>query len=806
MPKHLFCLSLLCLLLSTGSLNADVTVDFESVDGQDLIDEGGKAFARLDGKASVSHDTHGGKAALRFHGATKPGCVKFAADFTLGKEGTLDFWCKPEKTSGIVVGKYGALNISFKPGGVVYFGLKLKKHKWVECTSPTDSVKARKWLHIRASWGRAGLVLSLDDKAVAAADLPKRWDWFIEDRPLLLGTYDWPAGYDTWYYDGVLDDFSYKPEQKDVKFKSAVQKVHELRLKKTPKPDYDQRVPASVSGRIVLQDGTGGVSGISVTDGYSVTKTDAEGRYSLKPSPSSVFIYITRPPRHDVVGSWYKPLAESVDFMLKPSSQSEDEYTFIHVSDTHISSDGRCLRGLSRFVDEVNALEPRPRFVFNTGDLVSLDKQLKSPPSRGHEFFRNYTGIMNHLAMPHYHVAGDHTDSSHRLEDFPLGDHRAGKAMYWEYLGPNIFSFEYGKIHFVSVDFVYHLENEISHRLIPEHLEWLRQDMAARAPGTFVVTGSENTLDTFNPTFGNIARENDVRLQLVGDDHIVAYNDRLVPFRVGGALSGTWWNGPCADLSPQGYMVYSVRGEKMDCFYKGLGRRVVITGPRYGSVLKGKVVFQAHLVQPGDDETLEYSIDGSSWKPMREVARTTYRRVYETSGDSATSDDGLITLKVRSVPAGEERSRVFVVHNGNEPARVDCGAVLSFAVGKVWPSKQPPQENVDVIFNGRIVGQIQAKGRKSYSFPIEAQTLARINKLTFGFADAEDGMVISHPVLKIGEKTIEDPRGAAMRKVRAAHWGEAATAAMGFTVGKGPNEHSFAVAQDTFYFVLDPKD
>ena len=477
------------------------------------------------------------------------------------------------------------------------------------------------------------------------------------------------------------------------------------------------------------------------------------------------------------------------------------------MSDTHISSDAHCLQVLSSFVDEVNALRPRPRFAFNTGDLINLDKKLQSPPKTGHRYFRNYTGIMNHLAMPHYNVAGDHTDSGYRLKDFPLGDHRAGKPMFWEYLGPNMFSFEYGKIHFVSVDFVYHLKDKISNSLIPEHLEWLRQDMAARTPGTFVVTGSENTLDAFNPTFGEIARGNDVRLQLVGDDHIVAYNDRLVPFRVGGAISGTWWNGPCADLSPQGYMLYSVRGEEIDCFYKGIGERVAITSPRYGSALKGKATFRAHLVEPGDGEYLECSINGSAWKPMKEVSRPTYRAVYETSGDSTAIGDGLVTLKVRSVPGGEEHSSVFVVHNGNEPSPLDTGAVLSFSVGNVWPSAKPPKGPVDVIFNGRVVGRLEAGRRKSYSLPIAADALSRINVLKFAFSDGDDGMVITHPFLKVGGKTLEDPRSAAVRKVRTHHWGEPTTANMGFTVGKGgPNEHSFALAQDEFYFVLDPKD
>ena len=113
--------------------------------------------------------------------------------------------------------------------------------------------------------------------------------------------------------------------------------------------------------------------------------------------------------------------------------------------------------GLSRFVREVNDLEPQPRFVVNSGDLLNLHKALVNSPESGHADFRNYVGIMNHLTMPHYNVAGDHTDSSYRLEQYPRGDHRCGKPLYWEYLGPNFFSFEYGSVHFVSVDFGYHL-------------------------------------------------------------------------------------------------------------------------------------------------------------------------------------------------------------------------------------------------------------------------------------------------------------------------------------------------------------
>lgn len=235
--------------------------------------------------------------------------------------------------------------------------------------------------------------------------------------------------------------------------------VLKLLLKETPKPDYGTAAPAKISGRVVAhsEGTTSGVEGVSVTDGYSVVKTDARGAYTLTPHADAAFVFLTRPSGYDVRDEWYKPLAAKIEFSLQPAALDENEYTFVHVTDTHVSRNPRSVAGLSRFVREVNALTPKPRFVVNSGDLLNLSKALLDSPATGHAAFRNYVGIMNHLTMPYYNVAGDHTDSSYRLKEFPRGDRRCGKPLYWEYLGPNSFSFEYGKIHFVSVDFGYHL-------------------------------------------------------------------------------------------------------------------------------------------------------------------------------------------------------------------------------------------------------------------------------------------------------------------------------------------------------------
>jgi hypothetical protein len=598
--------------------------------------------------------------------------------------------------------------------------------------------------------------------------------------------------------------------------------VLDLLLRETPKPNYAAAVPSRVTGHVLLHDSgrISGAAGVAVTDGYSVATTDAQGAYSLAPSRDAVFIYVTRPAGHDVQGDWYKPLAVIVDFELKAATAAEDEYIFVHVTDTHVSQNRRSLKGLSRFVREVNSLTPQPRFVVNSGDLLNLHKALLNTPAAGQADFRNYVGIMNHLAMPHYNVSGDHTDSSYRLQQFPRGDHRCGKPLYWEHLGPHFFSFEYGSVHFVSVDFGYHIgQRQIpvngknleypTNEVQPMHAEWMRQDMAHRTDGTFVVTTSEADLEDHCPDFAQMATEYDVRMQLVGDIHVLSHKARSVPYRSGGALAGCWWNPKaeqlCPDLSPQGYLIYRVKGQQLEHFYKGLGQRVAIVSHRVGAPLHGRVEVKAHLVQPLPDESLEYSLNGTDWMPMTEIGRPFYRTVYQASVDSTLLADGLFTFRVRSTN-GEFRSREFVVANNREPSPLQADAELSFAVGSDtgWTTHMPPVGKVDVVFNDTIVGTLAPTARKEYSFTIPISQLRKANVLTFRFADPNDGMSLGSPVLTIRNTEIRDPRDVAIRKVRTAHWGEDAVDWGGFIAGHAapPDETPFHRKQNVFCFVV----
>ncbi|MDG2130552.1 MAG: metallophosphoesterase N-terminal domain-containing protein [Fuerstiella sp.] len=603
----------------------------------------------------------------------------------------------------------------------------------------------------------------------------------------------------------------------------AESEILNLLLRNTPQPDYGAVVPPQISGRVLIRgsEGMSGAAGVSVTDGYSVVSTDTQGGYRLTPAADAVFIYITRPAGHDVQGDWYKPLATSVDFELQAANTDEDEYIFVHVTDTHVSQNRRSLRGLSRFVREVNALTPQPRFVVNSGDLLNLHKALLNTPAAGQADFRNYVGIMNHLTMPHYNVSGDHTDSSYRLQQFPRGDHRCGKPLYWEHLGPHFFSFEYGSIHFMSVDFGYHLgQRKIpvngrnldypTNEVQPAHARWMKQDLAHRTDGTFVVTTSEADLEDHCPDFAQMAAEHDVRLQLVGDIHVLSHKSRSVPYRSGGALAGCWWNPKaeqlCPDLSPQGYLIYRVKGEQLEHFYKGLGQRVAIVSHRVGAPLQGRIDIQAHLVQPMPNESLEYSFNNTDWVPMTEVGRPFYRTVYQATVDSTALSDGLLTLRVRSTN-GEVRTRKFVVANDRTASPIQADALLSFETGSDtgWTTHKAPGGEVDVIFNQTVVGTLDPNSRRKYSFAIPAAKLRKANILTFRFNDADDGMSMGSPVLTVQNAEFRDPRDAAIRRVRTAHWGDTAVEWGGFIAGNAapPDETPFHRRQNVFCFVIN---
>ena len=114
------------------------------------------------------------------------------------------------------------------------------------------------------------------------------------------------------------------------------------------------------------------------------------------------------------------------------------------------------------------------------------------------------------------------------------------------------------------------------------------------------------------------------------------------------------------------------------------------------------------------------------------------------------------------------------------------------------------KRQINVLFNGKRVGELAPDERKEYSFAVPAAFLQEVNVLSFRFAKAGDGFSLGSPQLTFRGRVFRDPRDDAIRKVRLAHWGNDAEAWGGFIAGvaEPPDESPFHRRQSVFCFLL----
>lgn len=261
-----------------------------------------------------------------------------------------------------------------------------------------------------------------------------------------------------------------------------------------------------VTGR-VLDERTvaaAGIPGVAVSDGVSVTRTDARGRYRLTVDlrrRHTSLVHITVP------SGWRAPLddcsapafyrrvgatthgragdATNVDFRLSPDPlATAQEYRFVAMADVHVQAGTdntreHCRRQfgeLNRLLDGYADDAGPPRFVTVAGDLTNVATKAE---------FDDYLAAMAGSRLPVWSAPGNH-DLTNRPpggpqeQAEPQGDYRDIIDAYRQSLGPEWYSFQYGRHHFVI------LEN---YRGLPERdqLAWLRQDLATNADGKQIV-------------------------------------------------------------------------------------------------------------------------------------------------------------------------------------------------------------------------------------------------------------------------------------------------------------------------------
>jgi len=338
------------------------------------------------------------------------------------------------------------------------------------------------------------------------------------------------------------------------------------------------------SGKVY--DGNSGIAGVAVTDGINITHTDAKGRYKLLSNASVEFVYITLPSGYDIpvkngTPCFYVPVngksksKQTIHFELKKSGRDDYRHTIIAWADPQIYYEEELFLAANAAKD-VEALAQQsnsPVYGVVCGDIVGDHP----------EHYDALKKILSDTRIPFFFAPGNH-DMTLNVRSDDLS-----KDTFKKTFGPDYYSFNRGKVHYVVLNDVFYLGRDYWYiSYLPEkQLAWLQQDLASVPVGSTVVI----ILHIPTSTREMQARENMLnvlqnRQHLHGmlkpyNAHIFSghmhYNDNIVIAdnlyeHVHAAVCAEFWQTPqCSDGTPQGYGVYEINGSDIQWYYKSVG-------------------------------------------------------------------------------------------------------------------------------------------------------------------------------------------------------------------------------------------
>ncbi|MGL5914042.1 MAG: metallophosphoesterase N-terminal domain-containing protein, partial [Bacteroidales bacterium] len=246
---------------------------------------------------------------------------------------------------------------------------------------------------------------------------------------------------------------------------------------------FSNPVHITVTGRVSCQNNP--LSNVPVTDGVAIVYTDDKGEYILPTTSSSKYIYYTLPtgyqsPIVDGVPLFYNQIKstevqQQIDFELLPSSQSQEKHAFIVWADPQVlfKKEFELLDKVVTDVKQTIANLDVPVHGISVGDNVFdvLD------------FFPLYKKSIAPLNIPFYQVLGNH-DMNYNKYSNDKSD-----SSYTEAFGPSYYSFNVGKIHYVTLKNVFYIGKSYNYMgyIDGPQLDWLKKDLSTLKAGSTVI-------------------------------------------------------------------------------------------------------------------------------------------------------------------------------------------------------------------------------------------------------------------------------------------------------------------------------
>lgn len=353
------------------------------------------------------------------------------------------------------------------------------------------------------------------------------------------------------------------------------------------------------------------VPGVPVTDGYLVTVTGVDGVYQLPSSKKNGMVYITIPSgylplRAGVQSRFYQPTkssgmeVERHDFELFRDSGQEN-HTMLFFGDMHLADRTDDRAQFKTFTTEitsyVNSHPAEKIYAMTLGDMT-WDQYWYSNNYQ----FENYLSDVNQIRnLTIFHTMGNH---DHNMKTDVSGPSFGWETVDWDTagrfraaLGPNYYSFNIGKIHYIVLDDIFckntmgGTKNDRIYEdsVVSDDINWLKQDLqyVDKSTPIFVTMHAPVYSQTGNDSLDNVSTLlkcfegfADVTF-ITGHSHRMwaVAKGNIREFNSGAVCAAWWWAGhyyPTLNIgqdgSPGGYRVMTVRGKSNSSYYKATGR------------------------------------------------------------------------------------------------------------------------------------------------------------------------------------------------------------------------------------------
>ena len=240
----------------------------------------------------------------------------------------------------------------------------------------------------------------------------------------------------------------------------------------TPEPGMN------LVGRVT--DGTGPIEGVVVSDGVTVTTTDAQGIYQMRVKRNAPFVFVSVPAEYEIpvengMPKIYKKIAMGDNDVVQRSFKLErtgkkERFTLLALADVQIGRDDEVTmldnEVLPFLIPYVQQELEVPVYGISLGDLVWDNMP----------FHEVYKQRIRKIGVPIFQVIGNHDHDQTTLLKDSLG------TMHYEmHLGPTCYSANIGRVHYIFIDDILYdrkdAKESYRHGLYDETVHWLIEDL-----------------------------------------------------------------------------------------------------------------------------------------------------------------------------------------------------------------------------------------------------------------------------------------------------------------------------------------